>query len=216
MKKLVIVIIFSTLITSGVFGQSGMIRELTGEVELRHAGSSAFVTASAGDTITQNTIVSTGFRSSAVIVVGNSVITVRPLTRLTFAEIQRANNEENVNVNLQAGRVRVEVNPPAGTRSNLNVQSPSATASVRGTILEMDVETMTTVKGRVILSGSTGAGVIVTAGNTSFATAGGYAANPSVIAAQSTQPSSPIGTPASTVPTTTADTMGNFSLDIIY
>jgi len=193
MKKIIFTAIFVTLIVEGAFCQNGIIRELTGEVEIKTSGASAFIPASAGDTVLSNTVVSTGFRSTAVIAVGSSVITVRPLTRLTLAEIQSAENTENVNVKLQTGKIRVEVKPPAGTKTNLNVQSPSATASVRGTIFEMDTQTLTGIEGKVLLSGNFGAGVLVTGGNSSTSTADGTVSNPPVNAEQSVQFQQPAG-----------------------
>ena len=193
MKKIIFTVIFITLIVYGAFCQNGVIRELTGEVELKRAGSSAFVPASAGDAVSSNTIVSTGFRSTAIIAIGSSVITVRPLTRLTLAEIQSMENTENVNVNLQSGRVRVEVKPPAGTKTNLNVQSPSATASVRGTIFEMDTHNLIGIEGKVMLSGVSGAGVMVTGGNSSSVNIDGTVSNPVVNAEQSVQVQPPVG-----------------------
>ena len=55
--------------------------------------------------LSEDTIISTGFKSSALIRAGSSVITVRPLTRLALAEIISAAGTENINVNLQAGRI---------------------------------------------------------------------------------------------------------------
>jgi len=196
MKKYYITVLLFILITACVFGQSGTIRELTGEVELKRAGTTTFVAASAGDTVAANTIISTGFRSTAIIAVGNSLITVRPLTRLTLAEIQSAENTENLNVNLQAGRVRVDVRPPAGGRSNVSVQSPSATASVRGTSFDMDVDSISVVEGSVIYSGNAGPAVMVAAGNSSHVETNGTTADPAVVTASSLAPPAPEGTPA--------------------
>jgi len=194
MKKIIFTAVFITLAVCGAFCQNGVIRELTGEVELKRSGSSAFVPASAGDAVSSNTVVSTGFRSTAIIAIGSSVITVRPLTRLTLAEIQSAENTENINVNLQAGRVRVEVKPPAGTKTNLNVQSPSVTASVRGTTFEMDTHNLMGIEGKVLLSGASGAGVMVTGGNSSSSNIDGTVSNPAVNAEQSVQVQPPVGT----------------------
>jgi hypothetical protein len=193
MKKTIFTTVFVTLAVMGAFCQNGVIRELTGDVELKRSGSSAFVSASAGDAVSSNTVVSTGFRSTAIIAIGSSLITVRPLTRLTLAEIQSAENTENVNVSLQAGRVRVEVKPPAGTRTNLNVQSPSATASVRGTTFEMDTQNLNGIEGKVLLSGASGAGVLVTGGNSSSSNSDGTVSNPAINAEQSAQVQQPVG-----------------------
>jgi len=164
MKKIVLtgLLIFAVVFTA--FSQTGVISELTGDVELKLAGSSVFVPAAVGAQVTQDTIVSTGFRGTAVIVVGSNTITVRPLTRLSLAEISSSAGVENLNVNLQAGRVRVEVKPPAGTRANTTVQSPSATASVRGTVLDMDQNSIAVIEGSVGWTSNNGLVTFVPAG----------------------------------------------------
>ena len=194
MKRIIFTVFFITLVVCGAFCQNGVIRELTGEVELKRVGSSSFVPASAGDAVSSNTVISTGFRSTAIVAIGSSVITVRPLTRLTLAEIQSSENAENVNVNLQSGRVRVEVKPPAGTRTNLSVQSPSATASVRGTTFEMDTRNLKGIEGKILLSGFCGVGVLVTGGNSSSANIDGTVSNPETNAEQSVHVQPPVGT----------------------
>lgn len=193
MKKLIIAVLLVAIIAAGAFGQSGVIRELTGDVELKHAGATAFVAATSGARVASNTIISTGFRSTAIVEIGSSLITVRPLTRLTLDEIQSAENTENVSINLQAGRVRVEVQPPAGTRANFTVQSPSSTASVRGTIFEMDTENLSTIEGKVLLAGNAGPPVMVFTGNTTFSGSGGVPTDPVEEAQKSTQPPTIVG-----------------------
>jgi hypothetical protein len=163
MKK-VIFIFLLVFAAAAVYSQTGIIREFTGEVELKPAGSSVFIPAQPGSTVTQDTIVSTGFRSTAIIVAGSNVITVQPLTRLSLAEISRSANTENLSVNLQAGRIRADVKPPAGTKANTTVQSPSATASVRGTVFEMDTNSLDVIEGSVKLKGFSGISSNVPAG----------------------------------------------------
>jgi hypothetical protein len=170
MKKTLLVVLMMFAVLYGISAQNaastGVIKELTGQVELKAAGRSAFATARSGDKIAQDTVVSTGFKSTAVIEVGSSVITVRPLTRLSLAEIQSSAGTENLNVNLQTGRVRVDVKPPAGTKANTSVQGPSATASVRGTSFEFDTVTLTVYEGKVAFSGASGPAEMVIAGET--------------------------------------------------
>jgi hypothetical protein len=190
------IILFTILVLTAAvaYSQSGVIRELTGEVELKHAGSSAFVPARVGSEINRDTIVSTGFRSTAIIAAGSTVITVRPLTRLSFAEISSSAETESLNVNLQAGRVRVDVKPPAGTRASTTVRGPTATASVRGTSFEMDANNLSTFEGTVIYAGSDGLGVPVLAGTSSVITITGAAENPAEVAAAELAPPAPVGT----------------------
>jgi hypothetical protein len=161
-----------------VFGQTAVIRELSGTVELKRAGQTAFVPARIGDEVAQNTIVSTGFRSTALIAAGSSVITVRPLTRLSLAEISSASGTETINVSLQTGRVRVNVDPPPGTRATMSVRGPSATASVRGTSFEFDTRNLSVQSGVVAFRGGRGGVMLVSSGSTSTIKADEKAADP--------------------------------------
>ena len=155
----------------GVFAQenlqNGVITDLTGTVELKASGRSDFVPAKAGDTLAKDTIVSTGFRSTALIKVGSTVLTVRPLTRLSLSEIASAEGTETINVSLQTGRVRADVKPPSGVKAVMTVQSPIATASVRGTSFEFDTLSITVLEGTVAFQGSHGSEMLVGAGSTS-------------------------------------------------
>lgn len=149
MKKIFFTVILISLAVS-VYSQTGIIRELNGNVEIKTTGASAFIPVQAGSEVTRNTIISTGFRSTAVIAVGSTLITIQPLTCLTLAEISQSSNEENLNINLQTGRIKVDVKPPSGAKVNTTVQSPSAAASVRGgTSFEMDTKTLNVFDGIV-------------------------------------------------------------------
>ena len=134
----------------------GVILELSGTVELRHAGAADFSAASIGDQLFEDTVISTGFSSNALIEIGSTIINVRPLTRLNLTEISASSGVENININLQAGRVRVDVSPPAGTRASMTVTSPSATASVRGTGFYFDGRNLRVDNGVVGFSGRRG------------------------------------------------------------
>jgi len=194
MKKLFLTVLMLSAIVFAGFAQSGVIREVSGEVELKPSGASAFTAAGVGDTVARDTIVSTGFKGTAVITIGSSTITVRPLTRLSLAEIQSASGSETLNVNLQAGRVRVDVNPPTGTRTNMSVQGPTATASVRGTSFEFDTVNLTVHEGTVSFSStSSGAATMVRRGESSLVGTDGQPVSPVDVTTASLLPSAPVG-----------------------
>ena len=132
-----------------IFAQAPSIKEVNGTVEIKRSASAEWTAAKAGDRIDKATVISTGFKSMAVIAVGNSTIVVRPLTRLTLEEIMLQSDTETVNVNLQTGRIQVAVNPPAGSKADFTAQSPNSTASVRGTSFEMDPENIKVTDGAV-------------------------------------------------------------------
>jgi hypothetical protein len=177
MKKIVVGL-FLLAMSISLYAQSGIIRELSGTVELKNAGAADFVAAQSGDRVSEDTVISTGFRSTALVEVGSTIITVRPLTRLTLTEISIAAGQETLNANLQAGRVRVDVSPPAGTRASMSVSSPSATASVRGTTLFFDGRNLGVTGGTGTLQGDRGPPVMVGDGFNSSVGQGGKPSNP--------------------------------------
>jgi hypothetical protein len=148
--------------------ENAFFREISGTVEIKAPGSAVWTNAVTGDRIGKNTLVSTGFRSTAVIVLGDSVIIVRPVTRLGLEEIIRNQSDEQVNLYLHTGRVRAEVKPPAGGRTDFTVRSPIATASVRGTSFEFDTERLRVDEGRVQYSMDNGRRVYVAGGRISY------------------------------------------------
>jgi len=83
---------------------------------------------------------------------------------MSLATIMDADNTESTNLDLRAGRVRVDVSPPAGTRANFSVQSPSTTASVRGTNFEMDSTNLRVNEGTVMFGSTTSAQPVVVIG----------------------------------------------------
>ena len=194
MKKIMMIAAL-VLGASSLFGQNGVIKELAGTVELKRAGQGAFVPAKAGDQVAKDTVVSTGFKSSALITVGSSIITVRPLTRLSLAEISAQAGTETIDIKLQAGRVRVDVNPPAGTRASFAVQSPSATASVRGTAFDFDTRNLVVSEGTVAFNGTAGAVMLIPAGSESrVSSENGKAADPVMVSEAALTPPVPVGT----------------------
>jgi len=177
MKKTCVVLVL-ILSVVGAYAQSGVIKELTGTVELKGPAAAAFATAKAGDEVREDTVISTGFKSTAIVEVGSALLAVRPLTRLTLTEIRASAGNEALNVNLQAGRVRVDLNPPVGTRASLTVSSPAATASVRGTSFEFDTRNLNVNYGAVSFRGSRGREYVVYGGAGSGVSGNGMALDP--------------------------------------
>ncbi|MDR1178422.1 MAG: FecR family protein [Spirochaetaceae bacterium] len=165
-----VVIMMAAMIVAGtVYGQSPRARigELRGTVEIRSPGSSAWRAAREGEELEAASMVSTGFRSTAQIQVGGSVITVRPLTRLSLEALQAAGANDQVDVRLSTGRVRADVNPTAGRRLDFTVRGPVATASVRGTVFDMDTFNLNVERGMVSFAGANNAAVFVSEGQSS-------------------------------------------------
>jgi hypothetical protein len=144
-----------------------ILRELSGRVEVMLPGSAEWLPAEAGMTIEQAALVSTGFKSTTILSLGNSTIVIQPLTQLSLEEIIERQGNELVNVYLRTGRVRAEIRPPTGGNVDFTVRSPAASASVRGTVFDFDTVNLNVAEGRVEFTGITGSLALVREGETS-------------------------------------------------
>jgi hypothetical protein len=149
--------------------QTAVIRDLAGTVEIKAPGAAEWKAAVVGQTLDRASLVSTGFRSTVLIMIGNSAVTVRPLTRLSLEEITAIQNEEQVILNLRAGRIRADVKPPVGGKTDFTVRASAATASVRGTVFDFDGTRLSVEEGRVWLSGESVTGAYIGAGHSTAA-----------------------------------------------
>lgn len=163
-NKYFLIAAFIFFVIQGGFAQEAVLKDLIGTVEIQRPGSTAWEKAEPGIRIAEETVISTGFKSSAAVIIGNSQINVRPLTRLSFREIRASAGTETINVGLQAGRIKVDVNASPGTRLAARVQTPVATASVRGTVFEIGSFELWVIKGSVEYAGTKGAETIVDSG----------------------------------------------------
>jgi len=216
MKKMLFAAIF---ILTGLraFCQDAFIDQLTGAVEIRQAKEASFKAANKGDRLFKDTVISTGFKSYAIVKTGSTLITVRPLTTLTLEEIQKVEETETLNVNLQTGRIRVEVKPPAGTKAVMTVSSPTSTASVRGTGFEFDTNNLYVREGTVSFVGNSGQNVLVSAGGTSQVDQTGRASSPRDERKANLMPPRPVGTSAKEMPVSAPVTVNiPFSIELEF
>jgi hypothetical protein len=165
----VVVLLMGAVFLGAQTAPVAVIRNLAGTVEIKAPGAVEWKAAVVGQTLERASLISTGFRSTALIMIGNSALTVRPLTRLSLEEIAAIQNEEQVVLNLRAGRIRADVRPPVGGKTDFSVRSPSATASVRGTVFDFDGLELSVEEGRVHLGGEAVTGVYIGAGHVTAA-----------------------------------------------
>jgi hypothetical protein len=175
-------------------GGAAFFRDIRGTVETKAPGEAVWVKAAEGDRIENNTLISTGFNSTAVLVLGDSVLALHPVTRLSLEEIIRDGDGEQVRLYLRTGRIRADVKPPAGLNTDFTVRSPVVTASVRGTAFEFDAENLRVEEGRVVYSLANGRETSVAAGDTSYVDEpGGTLIRPFEAAAELLSPALPVG-----------------------
>ena len=178
----------------------GFIKQLAGTVEIKRPGEGAFTPAKALDAVAMDTVISTGFHSIALVSLGSSLITVKPLTMLTLAAISAQAAEERIELRLHAGRVRVDVKPPEGFKTDLTVGSSFATTSVRGTSFEFDTRNLYVSEGTVAFRGTAGGTRRLRAGDRSVVDDAGKAEDPLAAAAAELNPAAPAGIEAGRTP----------------
>ena len=200
-----------------VSAQNAVIEHVTGNVEIMQPGENTYKNAKSGDNLFKETVILTGFKSFAVIKVGSTTITARPLTHLTLTEIQKMSDVETLDVNLQAGRVRVEVKPSAGTKASTTVKGPIVTASVRGTSFEFDTNNLYVNEGVVNFSGDRGQNILVRAGESSRLDQSGIVTTPKDEKISSLMPPSPVGTGARDGAVSVPASAGvNFTIELTF
>lgn len=133
MKKLICLFLFSYLIGTFSFASNevAIVNSVVGKVEIQL--NENWVQIKNGDILTPGTVISTGFRSSAVLYIGKSLIEVRALTRLTIEEIVEQNQNYNTTMFLDAGNIKADIKKSDNKRVGFKVRTSVATASVRGT-----------------------------------------------------------------------------------
>jgi hypothetical protein len=138
MKRYLISAVIFALV-AGVFpltALDGQVITVNGKVEFQ-ATNGKWKPMKAGDSVTAGTVISTGFRSEATVKLGGSILTIKPLTRLSLTQLVEKTDTVETELFLEVGNVKAEVNSFDNKKNGFTVKSPVATASVRGTIFEM-------------------------------------------------------------------------------
>lgn len=135
MKKLRKLILASLIfaITASAWSLEAKIVSLTGKVEIQTDGAT-WKTAKVGDILRKGAIISTGFKSSASLLVDNSTISLDAMTRITIEKLASNSSKNQTEVYVNNGKVNADVKKStAGKKVDFKVSSAAATASVRGT-----------------------------------------------------------------------------------
>lgn len=135
MKKLLLLCVL--LFTASIlFAQiSGTITDISGKVSVR-TGTNSWQKAAKGMAVTSGMSISTGFRSLAIIDLGDSELKVKALTRMNIDELVKKEGTVKTGLSLDVGRVSAKVKRRQGLNHDFKVRSPVATAAVRGTEFE--------------------------------------------------------------------------------
>lgn len=105
---------------------------IEGKVEILEGG--MWIPVEEGDIIQERgAVVSTGFKSNAVVSVKGTNFTLGPLTRITIENMVSMENKDSTQIYIDSGSLKANVSSSDGRKVGFKVRSAVATASVRGT-----------------------------------------------------------------------------------
>ncbi|HKK48570.1 MAG TPA: hypothetical protein VJ932_05705, partial [Alkalispirochaeta sp.] len=116
---------------AGATALDAVIADTTGKVEVRLANSGSWSPAQAGQIVPVGATISTSFRASAQLTIGESTLEVEALTRMRIDELIEEAQTDRTDLHLQVGRVRADVRSSAERDTEFRVSSPIAVAAVR-------------------------------------------------------------------------------------
>lgn len=142
----------------------GEIMAVTGKVEYND-GSGIWKPVKTGSSISSGSIISTGFKSEATVKLGASILSIRPLTRMTLNQLVERDDVVDTEVYLDVGKVKAEVNSFNNKKNGFSVKTPVATASVRGTVYEVSDQEVRVLSGNVVCRTNNGVSYNLRAGS---------------------------------------------------
>ncbi len=154
MKKYIVLCLVTLVVIAPLLALDGRVVSVSGKVEIQDARGT-WRPLTAGEAVTAGAMISTGFKSEATIAMGASVLSIKPLTRMTLTQLTEKSDIIETELYLEVGNIRAEVNSTENKRNGFTVRSPVATASVRGTVFEMGEE-LHVVRGSVLYISAVG------------------------------------------------------------
>lgn len=117
--------------TAVLFADNASVISTVGKVEVNR--NNEWIPLKENAVVSEGEIISTGFKSEAIIRYKDSVMKMGPLTRITLEKLAASETKDDVSLFLNTGAVRSTVNHSENKRVSYTVRNPIAVASVRGT-----------------------------------------------------------------------------------
>jgi len=150
-RPIPILFLLAAMLSAGWSETTAVVTEVTGKVEIR-LGAEAWQRATQGMKLAEDTSISTGFNSTAVLDLGGSILQVRPLTRMSLEELVGTQETISADLFLRVGKVKAEVRSVEGRVLDFKIRSPVTTAAVRGTEFEFDGIIVIVTNGEVTIT----------------------------------------------------------------
>ncbi len=155
MRRLLLTVLLAMMISVASYSIEARLRSVTGTVNIMGTDG-VWIAGEIGMVVEPGSVISTGFSSTASVEMGESVLRIAPVSRLTVEELTRVNGTIATDLYLELGRVRAEVKSAEGLKNQFRLRSPASTASVRGTDFEYDGKNLYVDEGDVALSNLVG------------------------------------------------------------
>ena len=126
-KKTFSAVLSALILTAGASAFDITFTKVTGKVEFLDGNE--WVQAEEGDVVDEGTVVSTGYKSGAVLQAKSAIMEIGPMTRITLEQLTEVNGKENTSLFIDSGTIQTQVE----SGNKFKVRSAVATASVRGT-----------------------------------------------------------------------------------
>ena len=151
MRKISILIFLIIISASFAYANTATITSVKGNVQYK-TGSGSWTAVNEGLKLPVGAVISTSFKSEAVIDLGSSEIVVKQLTRMSINELSEKNKTVNTKLNMRLGRIKADVKTSKGLKHNFTIKTPVSTAAVRGTKFSFDGVNIDVENGRVVVS----------------------------------------------------------------
>jgi len=168
MKKVILLLIITSLSLSFVFAEKITLVSFSGTVQIKEKESGDWINASTGQSLQPGFFIYTGFKSQALIQAGNAKIEVNPLSQITIASLIATKNSVETDVYLKYGRVRANVEKNEQVKTSFKVRSANSTASVRGTVFTFGNDSLSVENGTVNLTSNELNSTLVQQGEKAF------------------------------------------------
>lgn len=150
-------LILFTMFAWGLSALDGTVVSVAGKVEVQDG--QKWIPLTKGDIVKKGAIISTGFKSEAILKFGESTLTMKPLSRLTLEQLLNLNGNHKTQVYLDVGSIKAKVRAATDKKVGFTVKSPVATASVRGTDFLFDGQNVIVESGVVAITAPSPRGV---------------------------------------------------------
>ena len=147
--KLILSALLLSLFSASVWALDAKITQVSGKVEIQTDGAT-WKAATPNMVLKKGYIISTGFKSSATIVIDGATVKLDAMTRMTVEKLASNSSKTQTNLYLNNGKVSADVKKTSGKKVDFKVSSAASTASVRGTSFTFSADgTITTIEGLV-------------------------------------------------------------------